>query len=99
MQKLVLASADQAWSFGGSILTFLLPMLAFIAVALALLVLYTKPQLIPGHRVPGAEAPVGATRQPGLPATGDQASGGAGGGAPDGPAAGSGQPSEPVSAE
>ncbi len=98
MQNLVLASADQAWSFGGSILTFLLPMIAFLAVAFTLLILYTKPQTIPGHRASGAEFPVGATRRPGLPAPGDRAAGGGGDG-PDGPAADAGQPSEPVSAE
>jgi len=68
VQNLVLASADEGWSFGGSIMTFLLPMLAFVAVAIWLLVLYTKPQIVPGQRVPGAEVPVGATRQPGEPA-------------------------------
>ncbi len=68
MQNLVLASADQAWSFGGSIMTFLLPMIAFAVVALALLIWYTKPELVPGRRVPGAEISVGATREPGLPA-------------------------------
>lgn len=99
MQNLVLASADQAWSFGGSIMTFLLPMIAFAVVALGLLVWYTKPELVPGRRVPGAEISVGATRQPGLPGSGEQAAGGAGDGKPDGPAAGAGQPSEPVSAE
>lgn len=65
MQNLVLASAGQAWSFGGSIMTFLLPELAFVAVALWLLVVYTKPQLVPGRRAPGAEFPVGATKKPG----------------------------------
>jgi hypothetical protein len=57
----------EAWSFGGSILTFLVPMLAFTAVALALLILYTKPELVPG-RLGGKHFPVTATRQPGMPA-------------------------------
>jgi hypothetical protein len=87
VQNLVLASADQAWSFGGAIMTFLLPMLAFVAVALWLLVLYTKPQLVPGHRAPGAEVPVGATRVPGEPVEPGLADS-----APAVPASGSGEP-------
>jgi hypothetical protein len=94
---MVLASVDEAWSLGGSIMTFLLPMLAFVAIALALLVLYTKPQLIPGHRTPGAEESVGATRQPGVPVSGGQAPEGNGEAAPGSP--GAGKSGEPVSAE
>jgi hypothetical protein len=56
----------EAWSFGGSILTFLVPMLAFAAVALALLILYTKPELVPG-RLGSKLAAVSATKKPGLP--------------------------------
>jgi hypothetical protein len=56
-----------AWSFGGSILTFLFPMLLFIGVALALYVLYTKPEVVPGHRAPTAERPVSYTAIPGMP--------------------------------
>jgi hypothetical protein len=43
------ASADSAWTYGAAILTFVFPMLLFIAVAAALYVLYTKPHLVPGH--------------------------------------------------
>lgn len=96
---MVLASVDESWSFGGSIMTFLLPMLAFAAVALTLLVLYSKPQLIPGHRTPGAEESVGATRMPGLPASGAPAPGGNGDRSPGGPAAGVGTSGEPVGTE
>lgn len=56
----------EAWSFGGSIMTFLIPMLAFAAVFLTLLVLGTKPELVPGRRGKGV-FPITATRQPGLP--------------------------------
>ena len=56
----------EAWSFGGSILTFLVPMLAFAAVALALLILYTKPELVPG-RLGSKLSAVSATRKPGKP--------------------------------
>ena len=102
MHPLVEASADQAWSYAASIMTFLLPMLAFVFIAGALLILYTKPELIPGRRVPGAEVSVGATRQPGLPTAGGQAGEGRGDGAPDGqgaPDTGAGKSGEPVSAE
>ncbi len=88
VHNLVLASADQAWSYGGSILTFLLPMLAFVFIASALFVVYTKPELIPGRRAPAVEAPVGATRWPGKPATvGKHAEGRVTGASGDGPAA------------
>jgi hypothetical protein len=60
----------EAWSFGGSILTFLVPMLAFAAVALALLVLYTKPELVPG-RLGDKLAAVTATKHPGKAASGE----------------------------
>jgi hypothetical protein len=46
---LTTASADSAWTYGAAILTFVFPMLLFIAVAAALYVLYTKPHLVPGH--------------------------------------------------
>ena len=44
-----LASAGSDWSYGGSILTFLFPMILFLAVAGVLWVLYTKPQHVPGR--------------------------------------------------
>jgi hypothetical protein len=65
---LIAASGDgSAWTFGGSILTFAFPMILFIVVAGALYVLYTKPQLVPGHRAPAAERPVSYTAVPGKP--------------------------------
>ncbi len=69
MHSLIAASGDtSAWSFGGSILTFAFPMILFTVVAGALYVLYTKPQLVPGHRAPAAERPVSYTAVPGKPA-------------------------------
>jgi hypothetical protein len=66
---LIAASGDgSAWTFGGSILTFAFPMILFIVVAGALYVLYTKPQLVPGHRAPATERPVSYTAVPGKPA-------------------------------
>jgi hypothetical protein len=47
---LTTASAVMDWSYGASILTFVFPMLLFIAVAAGLYVVYTKPHLVPGHR-------------------------------------------------
>jgi hypothetical protein len=62
-----IASAGSAWSYGGSILTFAFPMILFIGVAVALYVLYTKPEIVPGHRAPSAERPVSYTAIPGTP--------------------------------
>jgi hypothetical protein len=63
----LIASGDSAWSYGGSILTFAFPMLLFIGVAVGLYVLYTKPEIVPGHRTPSAERPVSYTAIPGTP--------------------------------
>jgi hypothetical protein len=65
-------TAGGAWTFGGSILTFAFPMILFIAVAGALYVLYTKPELVPGHRAPGVERPVSHTAVPGTPTAATQ---------------------------
>jgi len=62
-----------AWSFGGSILTFAFPMILFIVVAATLYVLYTKPEMVPGHRVRPSERPVSYTAVPGKPAAEAQA--------------------------
>jgi hypothetical protein len=66
-------SAGGAWTFGGSILTFAFPMILFIVVAVALYVLYTKPEVVPGHRAPAMERPVSYTALPGKPAADRQA--------------------------
>jgi hypothetical protein len=58
---LISAAAGNDWSYGGSILTFVFPMLLFIGVAAALYVLYTKPHLVPGHRYQMAGRSVSAT--------------------------------------
>ncbi len=85
MHGLIVASAASAWSFGGSILTFAFPMILFIAVAVGLYVVYTKPEVVPGHRAPASERPVSYTAIPG-PAV--QTEGGAAAGTNPGPAAG-----------
>jgi hypothetical protein len=72
----VLSSAPpgSAWTFGASILTFVFPMLLFIVVGSTLYVLYTKPELIPGHQMD--ERPVSYTPLPGQPkATASEAAG------------------------
>jgi hypothetical protein len=66
-------SAGGAWSFGGSILTFAFPMILFIVVAGALYVAYTKPELVPGRRVPASVQPMTHTAVPGKPAADDGA--------------------------
>ena len=101
-------SAGGAWSFGSSILTFAFPMILFIVVAVALYVLYTKPEVVPGHRTPSVERPVSYTAIPGSPAatevpgtpasaTGDLAAAPAATGSPagDGARAGQGENAEP----
>ena len=65
MHSVIADSAGGAWTFGGSILTFVFPMILFIVVATALYVAYTKPELVPGHRNPAAERPVILHRCPG----------------------------------
>ncbi len=67
MHRVIADSANSAWSFGSSILTFAFPMILFIVVACALYVIYTRPQLVPGHRDPAAQRPVIYTAVPGQP--------------------------------
>jgi hypothetical protein len=62
---LIAQSPSGAWSSGAAILTFVFPMLLFIAVAGALYVLYTKPEVAPGHR--SAARPISYTSVPGEP--------------------------------
>lgn len=97
MHHMVLASVDEGWSLGGSILTFLVPMLAFIAIGATLLILYTKPELVPGRGKPDDNAAVTANRHPGLPVTSGQAAKGSGE-TSDGSGT-AGKSGEPVSAE
>jgi hypothetical protein len=81
-------SAGGAWSFGGSILTFAFPMILFIVVAGALYIAYTKPELVPGRRVPSSVHPMTHTNVPGEPAAtaaeDEKAPGGSGGAVPPG---------------
>ena len=85
MGILSLAPGGSAWTFGASILTFAFPMILFIAVAGALWVLYTKPELVPGRPVGDAERPVSYTPMPHQPAVGagQAAPAGDGAGAPE----------------
>ena len=69
------AYSSSAWTFGASILSFTFPMLLFIVVAAWLYVTYTKPELSPGHRHPGAERPAIYTKVPGKPKEADGESG------------------------
>lgn len=62
------------WSYGASIITFLVPMITFAFVALTLLILYTKPESVPGQVNRGSRLfPVIANRFPGKPLPGAQA--------------------------
>jgi hypothetical protein len=62
-----LIADGSAWNSGAAVLTAVFPMLLFIGVAGALYVLYTKPEVAPGH---GAAArPISYTSIPGQPTT------------------------------
>jgi hypothetical protein len=71
--RVIADTAGGAWTFGGSILTFLFPMILFIVVAATLYVLYTKPEFVPGHWVHGAERSVSYTSVPGKPVADSEA--------------------------
>jgi hypothetical protein len=71
--RVIADSAGGAWTFGGSILTFAFPMILFTVVAVALYVLYTKPEVVPGHRAPTVERPVSYTALPGKPTAAPEA--------------------------
>lgn len=67
MHGLIAQSPSGAWSSGGAILTFVIPMVVFIVVAAGLYIWYTKPSIVPGRRRPNAEHPVSYTSVPGSP--------------------------------
>lgn len=67
MSGVIALSPTGDWSYGAAILTFVFPMLLFIAVAGALYVLYTKPHLVPGHRYTMQVRSITATATPGVP--------------------------------
>ena len=57
-----------AWNFGASIMTFLFPEILFVVVATTLYILYTRPEIVPGHWTPrGIERPVSYTAFPPAP--------------------------------
>ena len=65
MNGLIAQSPSGAWSSGAAILTTVFPMLLFIVVAGALYILYTKPEVAPGHR--SSTRPISYTSIPGEP--------------------------------
>ena len=65
MHGLLAQGPSGAWNTGAAILTFVFPMLLFIAVAGALYILYTKPEVAPGHR--STQRPISYTSVPGEP--------------------------------
>lgn len=79
MPEAIAASSSSAWTYGGAILTFVFPMILFLAVAVTLYVVYTKPSVVPGHREQTIARPIGFTpvvRQPRRdPQTGEPAAG------------------------
>jgi hypothetical protein len=64
---LIAQSPSGAWSSGGAILTFVIPMVVFIVVAVGLYIWYTKPTIVPGRRRANAQYPVSDTAVPGTP--------------------------------
>ncbi len=66
----VIAAAGSDWSLTGSILTFAFPVFLFIAVAVALWVLYTMPHPVPGLRYQPERGP--ARPAPAAPASAPQ---------------------------
>jgi hypothetical protein len=75
MPGVIAASTGSAWSYGGSILSFLFPMILFLVVATSLYVVYTKPSVVPGHREQTIARPIGWTPVARMPSPGQQASG------------------------
>ena len=65
MNGLIAQSPSGAWTSGAAILTTVFPMLLFIIVAGALYILYTKPEVAPGHR--SSTRPISYTSVPGEP--------------------------------
>jgi hypothetical protein len=78
MPGVIAASTVSAWSYGGSILTFLFPMILFLVVAIGLYVVYTKPSVVPGHGEPTVARPIGFTPVVRMPSSDRQAAGQAG---------------------
>jgi hypothetical protein len=86
----VIAASTSAWSYGGSILSFLFPMILFLVVATSLYVVFTKPSVVPGHGEPTVARPIGWTPVVRMPSEGSRAA------APQNPAA---RPPNPEAAE
>ena len=74
----VIAASTSGWSYGGSILSFLFPMILFVVVATSLYVVYTKPSVVPGHREQTVARPIGFTPMVRMPGPEQQTAGGTG---------------------
>jgi hypothetical protein len=72
--EVITAAPASAWTYGGAILTFVFPMVLFLAVAIGLYVIYTKPSTVPGHREQAVARPIGFTPVARLPRS-DETSG------------------------
>jgi hypothetical protein len=75
MPGVIAASNVMGWSYGGSILSFLFPMILFVVVATSLYVVYTKPSVVPGHREQTVARPIGFTPVVRMPGSEQQAAG------------------------
>ena len=95
----VIAATTMGWSYGGSILSFLFPMILFVVVATSLYVVFTKPSVVPGSPEQGLARPIGFTPVVTMPGSGRQVGPAGGGGqaaTPENPAA---RPGNPEAAE
>ena len=95
MPGLTDAASESAWTYGAAIMTFVVPMLLFLIVAAVLWILFTKPQVVPGHSDQANGRSVCSTRVAGPasevgPAASAQAGRAAGPPGPAGPGTGPG---------
>jgi hypothetical protein len=75
MSGVIAAPNVMGWSYGGSILSFLFPMILFLVVATSLYVVFTKPSVVPGHREQTVARPIGWTPTVRMPSEEQQATG------------------------
>lgn len=91
----VIAATTMGWSYGGSILSFLFPMILFLVVATSLYVVFTKPSVVPGSPEQGLARPIGFTPVVRMPGSGRQAGQGAAAGGGQAAAGGGGPAAAP----
>ena len=91
---LIVGTSGSAWTYGAAILSFVFPMILFLAVITWLYVTYTKPSVVPGHREQAVARPIGFTPVVRMPARDEASPGG-----PAGPRDAASRPGNPEAAE